>query len=173
MRPFHPFWSLELPRVDGQLLLTPCPGTQQVALSQALEQLRLAGAHGVITLMTTTELEKFELTQLGQQVTQAGMRWFQLPISDDRAPDAEFDVRWQQVLPSLLDLLQDGKHVAIHCRGGSGRTGLVAATILLTLGQPPLEAIAMVKAIRPKALTLATHLQWLHRQSLGGIALAD
>ena len=21
----HPFWSLEVPRLDGQLLLTPCP----------------------------------------------------------------------------------------------------------------------------------------------------
>ncbi|HHQ4753359.1 TPA: protein tyrosine phosphatase, partial [Aeromonas veronii] len=26
MHPYHPFWSLEVPRVDGQLLLTPCPG---------------------------------------------------------------------------------------------------------------------------------------------------
>lgn len=36
MHPSHPFWSQEVPRVDGQLLLTPCPGTQQVALPLAL-----------------------------------------------------------------------------------------------------------------------------------------
>ena len=30
----HPFWSLEVPRLDGQLLLTPCPGHQQVALDR-------------------------------------------------------------------------------------------------------------------------------------------
>ncbi|MGL5225420.1 MAG: protein tyrosine phosphatase, partial [Aeromonas sp.] len=33
MHLFHPFWSLDVPRVDGQLLLTPCPGTQQVPLT--------------------------------------------------------------------------------------------------------------------------------------------
>ena len=38
MHPFHPFWSLEVPRVDGQLLLTPCPGTQQVPLILALDR---------------------------------------------------------------------------------------------------------------------------------------
>lgn len=32
MHPYHPFWSLEVPRVDGQLLLTPA-GTQQVPLT--------------------------------------------------------------------------------------------------------------------------------------------
>ncbi len=68
MHPYHPFWSLEVPRVDGQLLLTPCPGTQQVPLTLALDQLRLAGAHGVVTLMTSAELIRLELAPLGQQV---------------------------------------------------------------------------------------------------------
>ena len=36
----HPFWSLEVPRLDGQLLLTPCPGNQQVAMPLALAQLQ-------------------------------------------------------------------------------------------------------------------------------------
>ena len=48
----HPFWSLDVPRLDGQLLLTPCPGSQQVPMADALAQLQLAGAGGVLTLMT-------------------------------------------------------------------------------------------------------------------------
>ncbi|WP_033136053.1 cyclin-dependent kinase inhibitor 3 family protein [Aeromonas finlandensis] len=161
MHPFHPFWSLEVPRVDGQLLLTPCPGTQQVPLTLALDQLRFAGAHGVITLMTRAELVRFELAHLGQQVEREGMRWFHLPIEDDKAPDAAFEQAWQLVLPQLIDLLRDGKHLVIHCKGGSGRTGLMAATLLLSLGQPLDEAMAAIKAHRPKAFTLAVHRQWL------------
>ena len=100
----HPFWSQEVPRVDGQLLLTPCPGTQQVPLTLALDQLRLAGAHGVVTLMTSAELTRLELAPLGQQVEHEGMRWFHLPIEDDLAPDAAFEAAWQQALPQLREL---------------------------------------------------------------------
>jgi len=172
MHPFHPFWSLEVPRLDGQLLLTPCPGTQQVPLTLALDQLRLAGAHGVVTLMTTAELHRLDLAQLGRQVEQEGMRWFHLPIEDDLAPDAAFEAAWQRALPQLRDLLGDGKHLAIHCKGGSGRTGLVAAALLMTLGQPQQEAIATIKAHRPKAFTLATHRHWLD-QLAAQLALDD
>ncbi|MFM5621063.1 cyclin-dependent kinase inhibitor 3 family protein [Aeromonas veronii] len=161
MHPYHPFWSLEVPRVDGQLLLTPCPGTQQVPLTLALDQLRLAGAHGVVTLMTSAELIRLELAQLGQQVEHEGMRWFHLPIEDDLAPNADFEAAWQQALPQLRELLGDGKHLVIHCKGGSGRTGLVAAALLMTLGQPQQEAMAAIKSHRPKAFTLACHRQWL------------
>lgn len=157
----HPFWSQEVPRVDGQLLLTPCPGTQQVPLTLSLDQLRFAGAHGVVTLMTAAELARLELEQLGQQVEREGMRWFHLPIEDDQAPDATFDLIWQQALPAMRELLGDGKHLVIHCKGGSGRTGLVAAALLMTLGQPQADAMAAIKAHRPKAFTLAAHRQWL------------
>ena len=57
----HPFWSLEVPRLDGQLLLTPCPGNQQVPMPLALAQLQLAGAGGVLTLMTKDELAVISL----------------------------------------------------------------------------------------------------------------
>ncbi len=89
------------------------------------------------------------------------MRWFHLPIEDDLAPDAAFEAAWQQALPQLRELLGDGKHLVIHCKGGSGRTGLVAAALLMTLGQPQQEAMAAIKAHRPKAFTLACHRQWL------------
>ncbi|ATU96416.1 protein tyrosine phosphatase [Aeromonas salmonicida] len=157
----HPFWSQEVPRVDGQLLLTPCPGTQQVPLPLALGQLRFAGAHGVVTLMTATELAELDLAHLGRQVEQEGMRWFHLPIEDDQAPDADFEHAWQLALPQLSALLHDGKHLVIHCQGGSGRTGLVAAALLISLGQPQQEAMAAIKAHRPKAFTLPAHRQWL------------
>lgn len=161
MHPSHPFWSLDVPRFDGQLLLTPCPGTQQVSMPQALAQLQLAGAHGVITLMTRDELAGLGFEGLGQQIEARGMGWFHLPIADDEAPDAEFEQAWQRALPQLIALLRDGKQLTIHCRGGSGRTGLVAAALLMTLGQSRQEAMAAIRARRPRAFTLASHRHWL------------
>ncbi|MNH19019.1 hypothetical protein D3C79_787410 [compost metagenome] len=150
-----------MPRLDGQLLLTPCPGTQQVPMPQALAQLQLAGARAVITLMTPDELAALDLATLGQLVDARGMSWFHLPIADDEAPDAAFEQAWLQALPQLTELLRDGKHLVIHCKGGSGRTGLVAAALLMALGQPQQEAMAAVRARRPKAFTLASHRHWL------------
>lgn len=161
MHPSHPFWSLDVPRFDGQLLLTPCPGTQQVPAPQALDQLQLAGAHGVVTLMTGDELATLSQATLGQQVEARGMAWFHLPIADDEAPDPEFERAWRQALPRLIALLRDGKQIAIHCRGGSGRTGLVAAALLMALGQSQQEAMAAIRARRPRAFTLASHRLWL------------
>ena len=161
MHPSHPFWSLEVPRLDGQLLLTPCPSTQQVPAPQALSQLQLAGARALITLVTTDELEALGLSRLGAEANARGMGWFHLPIADDEAPDADFEQAWRRLLPELIALLRDGKQVAIHCRGGSGRTGLVAAALLMALGQPQSEAMAAVRARRPKAFTLASHRLWL------------
>ena len=87
----HPFWSLDVPRLDGQLLLTPCPGSQQVPMAHALAQLQLAGAGGVLTLMTVEELALCGPLSLGQLVQARGMSWFHLPIADDEAPDAAFE----------------------------------------------------------------------------------
>ena len=157
----HPFWSLEVPRLDGQLLLTPCPGNQQVPMPLALAQLQLAGAGGVLTLMTNDELVARGAGSLGSLVRARGMAWFHLPIADDEAPDEAFEQAWPPVLPQLLSLLSEGRHLAMHCHGGSGRTGLVAALLLMTLGQPQPEAMAAIRARRPGAFTLACHRHWL------------
>ena len=157
----HPFWSLEVPRLDGQLLLTPCPGNQQVVMPLALAQLQLAGAGGVLTLMTKDELAARGAGSLGSLVKARGMAWFHLPIADDEAPDEAFEQAWPPVLPQLLALLREGRHLAIHCHGGSGRTGLVAALLLMAQGQPQLEAMATIRARRPGAFTLACHRHWL------------
>ena len=50
-----------------------------------------------------------------------------------------------------MSAYRDGKKVAFHCGGGKGRTGTVAAGVLLELGLCSTlgEAEAAAKAIRP------------------------
>ncbi len=48
-----------------------------------------------------------------------------------------------------MDRLRDGKNVVVHCRGGLGRTGTVAACVLVALGDHSAdEAITTVRAAR-------------------------
>ncbi len=147
----HPSWSLSVQ--SGALLLTPCPGTQGVALSESLSQLKASGATAVITLMTEAELSHEGLQGFSSAVQAAGLDWFHLPVPDDDLPGADFDLAWHACGVELLQRLQSGDTLALHCKGGSGRTGLVAAKLMLAAGVTAEDAITAIQALRPKAFS--------------------
>ena len=157
----HPSDLLPLDQEGAGLILTPCPGTRGVQTTTALEQLQAAGADALITLMPEAEMASNAVTDLGQLCAQRGLQWFHLPIEDEHAPEADFDAAWQTQRPAVHRLLDAGKKIAIHCKGGSGRTGLMAAQILVERGWPKNEATRVVKALRPNALSLAVHQDYL------------
>ena len=92
----------------------------------------------------------------------AGAAWFQLPVEDDCAPEAPFAAAFANHKADLLARLAAGQTLAIHCRGGSGRTGLMAAILLLESGYAPTKVKSLVQGLRPKALTLAPHVDYLN-----------
>lgn len=160
----HPLFELPLAQ-GGALGLMPCPGTQSLPVGEALQQVKAWGASAVLTLMEADELVQHGVGNLGATVQALGLSWFYLPIEDDHAPEAAFAAAWAQQGPAILALLQGGGKLALHCRGGTGRTGLIAARLLLALGWAEADAVAAVKALRPKALSLPVHCQWLAQQA--------
>ena len=70
------------------------------------------------------------------------------PILDASTPSTEL------LLDAVRYIADAGRGVFVHCAEGHGRTGLVAAALLLSLGHAdtPERAIAMVQQRRPKAL---------------------
>lgn len=158
----HPFDRLPL-AAGGALLFTPCPGTKDVDLATALDQLRQAGADAVITLMPEEEMARFDAESLPEACAQRDMAWFHLPVADDAAPAAEFETQWSTQRQAVHRLLDGSGTVAIHCRGGSGRTGLMAAILLLERGHGLDQTIAMVQALRPNALKQPSHRDYLDR----------
>lgn len=157
----HPFDLLELNQEGAGLLLTPCPGTRGQQVATALEQLQAAGAEAVLTLMPETEMASNGVSNLGQLCTQRGLQWFHLPIQDECSPAEDFAREWQKDRAAVHQLLSTGKKIAIHCKGGSGRTGLMAAQILVERGWSKEEATAAVKRLRPNSLTLTVHQDYL------------
>ncbi len=160
---FHPFDRLSLAPTAGTLILTPCPGKKDVDALTALAQLRAAGAQAVLTLMPADELARIGVANIGDLCAQVGVPWFHCPIEDDQAPEAEFEHAWRQHRQAIHRLLDEGKPVAIHCRGGSGRTGLLAAQILIERGRMLPEVVSAVQLIRPQALGLRVHREYLAR----------
>jgi ADP-ribosylglycohydrolase len=89
------------------------------------------------------------------------MEWYHLPIPDLKAPRADFERRWTYSGHVLRRTLRAGGRVLIHCRGGRGRTGLVAARLLVEFGCSPPEAIRQVRAARQGAIETSEQEQYV------------
>ena len=157
----HPSNLLPLEREGAGLILTPCPGTKGVPTGVALEQLKAAGAGAVITLMPEREMGSNEVSNLAELCAAAGLQWFHLPVADDHPPEADFAAAWQAQRSAVHRLLDSGGKIAIHCKGGSGRTGLMAAQILVERGRSKDEAKAGGKGPRPAGPRRGVHQGYL------------
>ncbi|MEI6893556.1 MAG: tyrosine-protein phosphatase [Colwellia sp.] len=149
--PTHPFDILTLDN-DAKLIFTPCPGTKQQSLVDSLATLKAAGTNMLISLMFDEEMQKNNVTSLAIECEKQGIDWLQLPILDDAAPNQAFEIQWQAQKDKLLDIINNKGTIAVHCKGGSGRTGLVIGLILLAQGYSADNVIAEVQKLRPKAL---------------------
>jgi ADP-ribosyl-[dinitrogen reductase] hydrolase len=78
--------------------------------------------------------------------------WFHLPIVDVSIPDERFEQEWDVAGEELRSMLRRKLDVLVHCRGGLGRAGTIAARLLIELGVEPTKAIENVKAARPGAI---------------------
>lgn len=157
----HPYDFLPVNDEGAGLILTPCPGSRGVAPGVALDQLKAAGAAALLTLMPAAELASNAVEDMAEMCSRRNIQWFHFPIEDAQAPGREFVVAWQAQRSAVHRLLDEGGKLAIHCKGGSGRTGLMAAQLLVERGWPSSKAVAAVKARRPTAFSELVQQQYI------------
>lgn len=159
----HPLSIAEIsPRASmGRIGITFCPGKYQPQaatgawardLDVDLDVVADWGAVAVVTLIEETEMRALRVTQIGEKVADRHMAWHHLPIPDVTSPGASFEAAWTVVGPDLRARLKAGFNILIHCKGGLGRAGTIAARLLVELGWQPDEAIATVRRVRPGAV---------------------
>lgn len=161
----HPLRIDAVPAGAGGLIgITFCPGKHQPqAMTGAwardlltdLRAIQAWGAVAVISLIEDHEFEALGVESLGRTVNTLGLAWYHLPIPDMHAPDAAWESRWAAAGPRIRGILQGGGRVVVHCKGGLGRAGTVAARLLIEFGQTPEEAISTVRRARPGAIETA------------------
>jgi protein-tyrosine phosphatase len=143
---------------EGTIGVTFCPGKHDWFgdwardLDADLDAIRDWGAQVVVTLIEDHEFDLLRVTDLPRGVERRGLAWHHLPIRDVSIPAATFEERWEAIGSELCDRLRNGGRVLVHCRGGLGRAGMVAARLLIDLGMEPDEAIAAVRQARPGAI---------------------
>ena len=145
----------------GRIGITFCPGKYDPHamtggwhrdLNRDLDTIRDWGAAAVVTLLEPAELTLLKVERLGEEVLRRNMSWFHLPIADVSTPDERFEQEWDVNGEELRSILRSGSNVLVHCRGGLGRAGTIAARLLVELGMDPATAIASVRAVRPGAI---------------------
>lgn len=148
----------------GLIGITFCPGKTGESfrgwrwerdLATDLDEIARWGASAIVTLIEDHEFELLLVRNLGVEVGARGMEWHHLPIVDVAPPDARFEKGWITTSPKVRGILLAGGKVLIHCRGGLGRAGTVAACLLVELGIAPRDAIARVRRARRGAIETA------------------
>lgn len=105
-----------------------------------------SGVETVCSLLTRDEERDLDIAREGVEATAHGMKFVSFPIEDREVPASQTNL-----LHTLGELDQDlsaGRNVVLHCRQRIGRTGLVAACLLLSKGEVPDAAVQKLSTAR-------------------------
>ena|SRR5664279_359475 len=115
-------------------------------LEDELRDWQNAGVNTVLSLLTSDEEKDLDLTAESPTAKREGLKFLLLPIPDRQVPTS-----LSQVAPVLDDLdadLASGKNAVIHCRQGVGRSGMIAACLLVMRGTDPGSAVIELERVR-------------------------
>ena len=158
----HPIYADFVPeehtKVPGRLGMTFAPGMKARGvrgrwdrdLRADLGVLREEyGADVLVSVMEEHEYQGYKIPELFEQDTMEGIEVLRFAIEDMNVPKEAEAEEYEALIRNVVDRMRDGKNVVVHCRGGLGRTGTVAACVLVALGDHSAdEAIGAVRAAR-------------------------
>lgn len=153
------FDSVSPSGVTGRIILTRFPGRDDAdgftegRLNEVFQALVSQGCHTLVSLPEDSEFEAFRANPMfAEHVKLHHLTWHHLPIADYQIPDSEFLRQWKPVSESVTSELVANRHVCLHCKGGIGRSGTVAAMILIEHGESNEQAIKQVRRARKGAI---------------------
>ncbi|HJW84053.1 MAG TPA: isochorismatase, partial [Anaerolineae bacterium] len=131
----------------GRLGLTLLPGRRDYlrSLADDIAALKQQGVSHIVCLLTENEFARYGVEDLVAAYRDAGLVVRRLPILDGSvcSPD-----EMREMVNWLSEQIGYGAHIAIHCVGGLGRTGAVAACYLKSIGMSAEDAMAEVRRAR-------------------------
>lgn len=105
-----------------------------------------SGVNTVVSLLEPSEERSLQLDRESHEARARGMTFLSFPIPDREVPKSEASVG---KLIEVLDAeLTRGNNAVIHCRQGIGRSGLIAACLLMSKGRSSGAALAELSQTR-------------------------
>lgn len=85
-------------------------------------------------------------------LAERGLAYIHIPVEDFTPPDMDQAAQFVDFTRQQRD---NQKVVAVHCRGGYGRTGTLIACYLISQGKSAQDAIELVRRRRPGSIETA------------------
>lgn len=140
------------------------PGGFYKPLREELEELRLEGFTGIVTLT--------EFTLAEEALAGFNFAVLHLPIPDFQAPSMQ---QFDQFVAFVDEHLNQGGRVLVHCWAGRGRTGTALAGYFISEGLTALESVDLVRQLRPGSIesgdqmqAISNYEQWLREHNRFG-----
>lgn len=157
-------YSIPLPLPAARLSTMARPRGDR--LDDEMLALRRAGVDVLVCLLTPAERAELALSDESAAALRAGLDFHAHPVADFGVPDP---TQIQPLLDTLTHRLHEGRHVAVHCRGGIGRSSLLAAALLVRLGSDPEQAWQVIADARGVPVPETDEQrQWLDSRPLHG-----
>ncbi len=151
------FW-IEMPG-PGRLAIAARPRAGDWLIDE-INGWRLAGVDEVVSLLEPHEMHDLELDGEAEACSQAGIAFTSFPISDRGVPSSLMKTR--ALVTDCKGWLSAGRGVLVHCRAGIGRSALVLACVLVSLGDRPEAALARIRSARGLEVPdTPTQTQWV------------
>lgn len=128
-------------------------------LEDEIDGWRRASVDVVVSLLEADEEAQLDLAQERQIAEAEGIRFISFPIRDRGVPSQADAFR---VLKAIVKLLEQGNTIAVHCRQGIGRSGLIAVGAMIMSGIEADKALDAVSAARGlRVPETADQLEWI------------
>lgn len=157
----------------GQIGMTLCPGrigpsaggpAWERDLDADLDAVEAWKPDLILTLMQDGDFAEAGVPQFAAVLGRRFAAWRHLPIVDGGVPDAAFERAWATTGAEARGLLSRGGKVLIHCRAGLGRTGTLAARLLVELGSSADDAMSAVREARANTIENRDQEEHVRRQ---------
>ena len=144
---------------EGWLAITLAPGkvTQGHScywkrdLAADLDRLKELGATTLVPLLEDDELVRLKIPNLVDEARKRGLDVLRFPFHDGGVPRS-MKKTYRFVDELRMRVGGKGERIVIHCNGGLGRSGTIAACVrlIMNLDSSPSDAIASIRGIRGK-----------------------